>query len=271
MPNAAIYPEVIPFMKKHNIDGIFLNYTWGFNQKDLSFLEDFGFIKRLSILSWTINDISPIHLLTNLESLTLQTSDKTPIDFTVFKSLKYCSFYWQLGRETVFDINSLEHLSIQNLKEDNLLRFHKLSNLKHLTIANNRRLQSLEGIDSLRSLRSVEMHYLPKLEELDPIEKCEELTSIAFGNCKKISSLTPLQALRKLKRLNLVNMGVIDSITPLQELRLIEHLSIYGDTRIQDGDLSTIYEFKNLKRLILTNKRGYSHKRKKIVEDLGLL
>lgn len=263
--------EVIPFMKERNIDGISINYAHGFNGKDISFLKYFDFIKRINILSRTIDDISPIHYLHNLHTLIIQTYDKTPINFKVFKSLKHCALFWRDGIDSIFDSPSLEHLSFRYWKkEKDLSKFHQLKSLRFLRIANSRKFESLKGIKELTSLRSLELYYLPNLTSMSPIEKCTSIEDFRIGNCKKITSLESLNKLRNLNFLSLSNMAFIDSIEPLKDLKLIQHLSIYGDTKIKDGDLSIIYKLKNLKRLILTNKRGYSHKRAEIVRDLQI-
>ena len=117
-----------------------------------------------------------------------------------------------------------------------LARLHFGSNVSvlDLSITLARRLTSLEGLQQLAALDSLEV-----------------------ANCKAIRSLGPVAELPSLTRLNFSDCGEVESLTPLKGNTSLEEISFWGSTVIKDGNISVLRTLPNLRTVVFQNRRHY--------------
>lgn len=259
------FEEVI---KNHQIKELYLNYAKGWKGKDLSFLKSIKDLdlKAITILDFTIKDITPIHFLTSLRYLNISTYCNTKIDFTKFPFLEECFLEWRKGAESLFHCKTLNKLYINCYKGKNADPFSNLKDLKSLKIGNSP-IDNIEGLRHLHQLKELGLYYLRKLTSLQGIENLVHLEVLDLKTCRKVNSLAEIEKLINLKKLFFINMGEIDSIKVLEKLPNLEWVLFYESTNILDGDLTPLTKLPRLSRLAFQNRRHYTHRR----EDFSAL
>lgn len=255
--------ESIHFMKVENINNLEINYIFCGTKIDYSFLNTFNFITYLQIVdSWT-DDISEIHKLNNLETLSIKTNCNTTIDFSVFPKLKKCILNWRSNAKSLYNCTELEHLALMHYKpttkDFSLLK--KIKNLKSLWISNSP-IHNLNGIENFQKLEKLELYYLRPLESLNGVESLSKLKRFHIESCKKINTIEQLRNLKQLNKITIDKIGDIPSLEPLSKLENLEFL--YNNANVIDGNISYLLHLKKLKKLLLVPKKHYSHTKKEI-------
>ncbi len=258
--------ETVQFMKAEQIYALMINEVTGFTSKDISCLQHFDFIKYINIVNYLVEESSPIHHLKNLETLILQTYCKTELDFSKFPKLKHGAFYWRPKATSLYNCKTLESLAIQNYSPatKDLSLLAGLSNLQELTLTTSS-ISSLKGIEKLRKLKKLEINYFSKLSSLDGIQHLPNLIDLKLNSCKHITNLELLAETPQLKRLHIDKIGNIQNIKPLSALQNLEWLGIF-EFKIEDGDMTPLFELHQLKELLFINRKHYSHTKEQILE-----
>jgi hypothetical protein len=171
--------------------------------------------------------------------------------------------FWRPKAKTVFDCSGLKLLNVVNYPAEDLQNLKNMIDLRRLQITS-RKLVSLAGIESLQSLRILDLAECAKLESLTGIEKCQELQVVELENCKKVNDVSSLGELASLRDVVLTDCGKVKSLQPLAKCRLLESLTFVGDTNVEDGELTPLLEIPELKRMWFADKRHYSHKRDQV-------
>ena len=260
----------IDVIKEENISVLRLTESMGWKNKDISFLEklqDIG-LRGVEIYAWDVKDIMPLQFIPYLEYLGLQCEFTKAPDFSNFNKLKICKLHWRPKAKTVFGCSNLKHLNVTNYPSEDLQELKNITGLKRLQITS-RKLLSLVGIESLRSLSILDLAGCTKLETLTGIERCQELQVIELENCKKVNDISRLGELEKLREVLLTDCGKVKSLRPLANCRLLENLTFAGDTNVEDGQLSPLLNIPELKSMWFVDKRHYSHRRDQIAALLS--
>jgi hypothetical protein len=105
-----------------------------------------------------------------------------------------------------------------------------------------------------------------KLESLSGIEKCRQLRVVELENCKKINNVSYLGELINLRDIVLTDCGKVKSLRALANCQLLENLTFAGDTNVEDGKLTPLFDIPNLKQIWFADRRHYSHKRDQIAK-----
>lgn len=83
------------------------------------------------------------------------------------------------------------------------------------------------------------------------------LKSLTIESSRELGSLQPIEALVGMERLWLYNCGRIDSLKPLQNLVQLREVTISGNTRVSDGDLSVLCELPRLETVCVVERKHY--------------
>lgn len=265
VPTATWNESMAEYMKANGIKELFLNYAWGWEGKDLSFLRMVPDLVAFSIIHWTIDDISPINALHDLKSLNVNTYCKTKIDFTNFTHLRTCALEWRAKAKTVFGCKSLHTLSLSRYSGKDTVAFSGLTELESLALVNSP-IKDLRGLRQLKKLKHLELSYLRKLPTLSGIEALTKLKELEIYSCRSVTSIDEIASLTNLRRLLLIDTWDIESLKPLESLSKLETFLFYGDTNVVDGDLSPLTKIPCLSEVAFQNRRHYSHKEAELLK-----
>ena len=255
-------------MASGEIDGIRLNYAWGFKEPDLTFLGDWP-LKRFEVLSRGLRDLSPItRFSSSLESLKIESHPSSMVDLRTFQSLQMLSAGWaQVGR-SIGHATQLEELFVLNYKEPDLSALTSNASLKKVVCKHYPRMTSLNGIEKLPNLEHFAA-FLAPLSDIDALRSIEgPLTELELKS-SRLYDLDPISHCTGLEFLNVSECREIESLKPLSSLTNLTKLHAYGSTRVTDGDLTPLLNLTNLKRLKMQNRRFYNPSVAEVMKQLG--
>ncbi len=234
--------------------------------RSIEFLSDFDFIKGIDIGLEDYN-IAPLYQCSNLEEIFIHGGFTGRIDFTRFPQLKQVFIDWEnMGVETLFNCPQLESVSIMKYNGLSLSNFEALPNLKELVLYEPKVI-SLNGIGNLKCLEKFEISNARKLQDLGDIENVQTLKNLFIFGANNVNDFTPIMYLKNLRVLNLGNLGKISTIRFMETLKNLEECYLGESTNVVDGDMSVLANLRenhNLKRVIFTNRKHYSHTRKQL-------
>lgn len=170
--------------------------------------------------------------LINLESLVLY-SDKYIRGLSTLKTLRKLLMV-AVGQEGFQEITALE-------------------NLDSLDIGG-RRLEHLNGIQSMKSLSSLTIGYASKLYDISPIASLPNLKTLHVERCKNMTDFSPLKGNNVIEKLTLDQVERLDFVPQMQSLYAIKFFNCI------DGDLRPLLESRTLKDIFFyPSKKHYTH------------
>lgn len=170
--------------------------------------------------------------LVNLESLVLD-SDKYIRGLSALKTLRKLLMV-AVGQEGFQEITALE-------------------NLDSLDIGG-RRLEHLNGIQSMKSLSSLTIGYASKLYDISPIASLPNLKTLHVERCKNMTDFSPLKGNNVIEKLTLDQVERLDFVPQMQSLYAIKFFNCI------DGDLRPLLESRTLKDIFFyPSKKHYTH------------
>ena len=247
------------FCREHGIVELELNMGKGWmGGPDLTFLKGLHNLRAFCISDVWTKDVSPIHSLHELESLTVWTWRNTPLLFENFPKLRKCVFEWRSKFDTFFDCVSLQDLMVYAFKGKDTSLFSRLTNLRSLAIYNSP-IADLSGLSSLKKLKKLDIALLCKLPSLAGIENLLSLEELRIDTSRKLTSIAEVSNLTNLRILDITNCGDIESLKPLRKLHNLEECYILQSTNIVDGDLSVLKTLPKLREHSFAERKHYSH------------
>lgn len=234
--SSADWPE----LRRHLIHYKTGHLTLGEDLDDLSgILNSKDLITELGTPYLLKLDFSLISMLTNLESLGLESIGSSRLDLGPLKKLKY------LGIKANKKLVGLNHLT-------NLERMHLWSwkvdfgpiplppMLRHLELISSNCTSLEQVLLHHSSLETLGLFYCRKLSDLTGVERLINLQLLKLENCPGVNDLAPLVKAPWLQELDFWN-GKLDSIKPLNRMNL-KSLSLRGDSVVKDGEMSLMNE-----------------------------
>jgi Leucine-rich repeat (LRR) protein len=190
-PESAI-PKWIKIFAKYGIRDIKKRYAL-----DLSPIEQLSNLQTLSIQSTTIKNIKPLSKLTNLKQLS-------------FLQIEISNL------EPIKNLTNLQELSIGLVPVSDLEPIKRLINLQTLQIGSTQ-VSDLEPIKGLTRLQQLNINYT-QVSNLEPIKGLINLERLQIADTP-INNLEPLKSLKKLKSLYLPDCNNItdEQIEDLQK------------------------------------------------------
>lgn len=204
-------------------------------------------------------DVRELEALTSLEKLTL--SEAQPFDFSRLGNLAEVGGVWSPKWTNLERCKALRRFSVSGYKKSDLgeLKAHPL--LEEISLISPA-LTSLEGIDALPVLRTLEISRSAALESLEGVGDAPVLTRLSLSGCRKISDYEPLAGARGLESLEVEQCSAIPSLSFIGSLPKLRFLSIM-DTALSDKSLQPCVDHPSLTGIAVTG-RGYIPKESEV-------
>ncbi|EGR7969100.1 MULTISPECIES: hypothetical protein [Vibrio] len=177
--------NVLEYMLSNEIRALRLTDSFGFKERDISFISQLTFLKSLEIYVWDATGLKSLEALTQLEVLGLQCKSQQKIDFTRFSDLKVFKATWSKGLSSMFSLDSIRNLNLVNYPNQNLKLLSGMKNLEQLYLTS-RKLETLDGIECLSELKLLDLYNCPFLVSLVGTEKCHKLKNIEIEACNRV-------------------------------------------------------------------------------------
>lgn len=230
--------------------------SWYYKENNLNFVKKCPNIKIINNVDCEIVDFSALYETNNITSLWTD-FPSGELDPSRISGLKDLRISWNKKIINIEKCFNLEELSLSNYKPKtkNLDQITYLKNLNELTIVQSN-IQSLEGIEGLNSLTTLNLYYLKNLVSLEAIcELQSTLEKIEIQNCPNIKSYEALKNLTQLSSLSIDRSSEISNLKFVKQLINLSYIYI-GDTDVEDGNLSYLERIKNVE---FTEKNNFSH------------
>jgi Leucine-rich repeat (LRR) protein len=257
-------PELGPFLREQGVVELILNVAKGWRGDDLSFLAELPQLLSFDILQLGIEDIEPVHRLHELRRLGVTTYCKTPLDFAAFPHLEECALEWRTKATSLFECRTLRKLFVNRYSGKDLDPFGRLTALESLAVLN-APIENIRGVTPLVHLRHLRLANLKRLVSLAGLEQLTALEELEIHTCRRIESIEEIGRLTQLRTLDLDNDGPIQSLKPLARLQNLERVVFCESTDVLDGDLTPLLALEKLSRISFKNRAHYTHRR----EDFG--
>lgn len=160
---------------------------------------------------------------------------KGRLDFGKFPALESLSICPADGFDTIRDLPKLKHLALSEYKGSDLSWLEPLE-LKSLEVVDCRRLESLDGIGSQRSLEYLEVGLCPKLTDISALEGLDGLKLLRIEDCNRLEDISVVQSLTGLRYLSLSDNKGIGSVATLADLKELEVVLLVGSVANLDLD-----------------------------------
>ena len=250
------HSDIGKYIKKYQIKALYLNASTGWQVRDYSFLKDLQHLVELRILDAKMKNVSAIESLHNLKYLDICYFPNEYIDFRKLSQLKTCSLGYPYDIDTLFELNTLESLSLDELKLKDYRVFEKLTNLKKLYIGNSS-ISTLDVLSKMTLIEELSLINCRKISDFSQISLFKNLKYLDLRGCNKLVSIDFVSQLKNLEHLILGHSNTIKSIKPLKNC---SSLRIVALPNIIDGDLSPLENLKKLNTIFIQNRKHYTHK-----------
>lgn len=234
-----------------------LSTSQGFTGTDVSFIEHFRNVTRLTVLAPVHTGLQSMGSLKDLETLIISPAPQQELDFSQLHSLKNCEIEWWSGATSLFGCSNLQKLRIEKWKAADIGELLGLTNLQSLWLGQSS-VVTLAGIGTFAKLQELTLVALNKLGSFSDISECHNLEALSFYRCTKLIDISFLRALRNLKQLSIENCGTVSSLEPITVLEKLVSLTVDGSTSIEDGDIKCLLKCQSLTKLVLKGRQHYN-------------
>lgn len=240
-------------------DGLQLNYAWGFSEPDLRFLIDLPIV-RLFVIDRSLDDLSPLYSLGELQELTIQSEPRAELDLRNLPDLRTLGASWEQVRTSIASVSGIEDLYLGSYTEDDLTPLAHLVALERLVFKDYPRIRSLAGVQHFSRLRHLSVQGARQLESLDALAELTspQLETLQLSYCKRAIGLSVVEQFAELRFLEFSEAGEVPTLSFIRSLQKLEWLHIYGSTRVADGDLSPVAALPRLTDFRMQNRRHYA-------------
>jgi hypothetical protein len=97
------------------------------------------------------------------------------------------------------------------------------------------------------------------LNALDAVKSLRSIKKLSIACCPNFRNLSPVAHLTRLAELEIEDCREIESLKPVAKCKELELLQIAGNTTVVDGDFSDLTKLPKLKRVLLAERKHYSH------------
>jgi Leucine-rich repeat (LRR) protein len=201
--------------------------------------------------------------LKTLKMLSLTCMAKTPIEFPALRYLKSVFLVWRVAYKSIFTANTMDRIDILDYPDTDLTNWSENTSLRELSVSS-KKMDSLRGLNRFPNVQALGLFKCHKVASLVELATCKALLKLELDKCPNIFDLTPVSNLKELRELIIEDCGEIQSLAPVANCKNLELLQISGNTNVLDGDLSGLLRLPKLKRVLLAEKKHYSH----IADDL---
>ena len=221
-----------PLFKQYKIKGIILREVIG----DCVYKEIDKKIQQLSFFDNLEINAEVLHSFLNLEKIRLEFTYDMSIDFSKFPNLKEIEeIEWNINLDFSY-AKTLRSVVVKFLDSKD---FNKIfnSNIENIEVVKGK-IESLDGIDKIKSLKALTMNSFPKLNNYEAVGKAEKLEFLRLSGCGSLKNISFIETCRNLKWITLENCKEIETLRPLEKLPNLIGVNIMGNTKILDGNKS---------------------------------
>lgn len=196
--------EAVKLIDKGKADGINLNYIRNW-RTDLEPLRNSQTIKCLTVNDYPPSmqyDYSAVQTLTNLQHLSINTTDKKEIDFSAFPVLTSVALTWRPKAKSLFSCVQLQRLFLNRYTGQDLSEVSNLKNLKFLRV-NLGSVVSLKGLEEITGLEELMLMQATKLEDIENILALKHLKRLRVDNCKRVKNISAV------KKMNIPKLEIV--------------------------------------------------------------
>ncbi len=249
--------NAVVYIKNSGVKAIFFETANKNEFKNYSFLNRINSIEEISIIGDSVT-FESFPIQKNIKKIYVS-GHKGKIDLTCFPNLLEATIDW--NNKLYFGSIDLNKLILwkYNPKSKTLAEISNIRNLSELEL-NQSNINSLDGVEKLKNLKSIEMHYCSKLEDISNICELKKLTKVLIDNARKINNHSAFSMVNSLEILILNSCGIILNIAFIENMNKLKEFR-FVDTIIKDGDLTPCLR---LKKVSFNNKKHYSHKLEEI-------
>lgn len=224
----------------------------------MDFLEGLP-LRELVVLDRRQTSLTPIlSLAGTLRSLRVTTDPTAKLDLTGFSQLVELAAAWPQVADTIHEASGLSSAFLRSYQPPDLTPLANLKSLVRLEMKDRPKLKSLEGVSDLPELRFLGVYLAKGLSDIEDLQGRSDMEHLALEACPRVTQLDALAECHGLRELNLSEDGDIASLVPIRGLSKLEHVSMFGSTRILDGDLEPLASLPRLARLRMQSRRSYS-------------
>ncbi|HYG40881.1 MAG TPA: hypothetical protein VD908_19790 [Cytophagales bacterium] len=196
LTDGELLSEAVKLIEKGKADGINLNYIKNW-RTDLEPLRNSQTIKCLTVNDYppSMNyDYSAVQTLTNLQHLSINTTDKKEIDFSAFPVLTSVALTWRPKAKSLFHCFQLQRLFLNRYNGQDLRELSQLKNLIFLRI-NLGSVVSLAGLEEIAGLEELMLMQVTKLEDIGAVITLKHLKRLRVDNCKRVKNISSVKAM----------------------------------------------------------------------------
>ncbi|SHF69230.1 leucine-rich repeat domain-containing protein [Flavisolibacter ginsengisoli] len=204
LTDGELLSEAVKLIDKGKADGINLNYIRNW-RTDLEPLRNSKTIKCLAVNDYPPSmqyDYSAVQTLTNLQHLSINTTDKKEIDFSAFPFLTSVALTWRPKAKSLFSCVQLQRLFLYRYTGQDLTELSSLKNLKFLRV-NLGLVISLRGLKEITTLEELMLMQTTKLEDIEDLLTLKHLKRLRIDNCKRVRNI------RAVKRMNIPKLEIV--------------------------------------------------------------
>lgn len=246
-------------MVRHSIAELEINYAKGWQGDNVEFLRELPFLISLDITDFNLKDVSSVSELTRLRFLGVETYGRIDIQFARLIELEECALEWGPGAFSLWSAPPLKKLFLNKYPGKDTSRIARFRGLISLRLAS-ARIAQCEDLKECKDLSMLGFYHCRNLRSLTGMNGLRKLTHLEVDGCKSIGTFDSLQDLIQLERLSFCNSGKIESLNSLKHLKNLRAVFFYEDTRIMDGDMTSLLELPLLREVAFRNRRNYSHR-----------
>jgi|GEM_PF-831790 hypothetical protein len=239
--------DIKTIIHSKNLDGLRIFAVFNEDKLDsFDFLSNLLFLETLEITAHGDYNFDFLYSLTNLKKLSINVFGRNIIDLQALKNLISLTIHGEktrfVGIENCVD---LKVLNLIDFKADNFLKLNSLVNLRNLTVKTSS-VSSCDGLEKLISLETMLLGNCRKLKSIQKIESLINLISIEFISCPSIGNFESVGELKKLEYLNLEDCKDVQNLSFLESLPRLRKLSLLGNTTIVDGNIIPVQKIKEV-------------------------
>ena len=201
-----------------------------------------------------ITNLKEGRVLSDMQSLvSLSLSHPIEIEWGKLVNLERLVLYSDKYIRGLSALKTLRELLMVALGQEGFQEITALENLDSLDIGG-RRLEHLDGIQSMKSLSSLTIGYASKLYDISPIASLPNLKTLHVERCKNLTDFSPLKGNNVIEKLTIDRVDSLDFVPQMQSLYAIKFFNC------SDGDLRPLLESRTLKDIFFyPSKKHYTH------------
>ncbi len=228
--------ESLSILESGGVASLRLNQACGWDGVGLEHARRAAGLLQLQVTRYGRIDAAAIEGVTTLRSLSLTGPLAHSIRWDCFPGLRELRLEPAVHLDSLAACPQLRALALAGLKRAELSFLEPLRELEDLLLAMTS-LTTLQGLESCRLLRKLDLRSSAKLTEIDALGRLGELEELSLRSCRRLGNIDVLGELRKLVALELENCGRLDSVRFVERLAHLRRFATSGDTYVADGNV----------------------------------